>query len=251
MGAITFSLDLGLVKALRKVMPIEIFVETGTFTGDTIELVKNHFQKIYTVELSPSYYEAALVRFQSHHNVTAKHGDSADVLTNLQQALRNTSVLYYLDAHWCMAEDVAGGISQCPLIRELRAIESLNIGSVIIIDDARLFLAAPSAPNEISQWPTFDEVLLALRTISEHHKVMILNDVIIFFPPPAEIELTKYAQDHGTNWLDAINKARDYDSLASEVHNIQHSRSWRMTAPLRSCYRKVQHVTGKWNNLKK
>ena len=38
MGAISFSIDENLVKELRKFLPLEIFIETGTFLGDSLEL---------------------------------------------------------------------------------------------------------------------------------------------------------------------------------------------------------------------
>ena len=55
MGAVHFSLDTNLVKAIKSVLSLDVFVETGTFKGDTIENVKDYFTEIHSVELSEEY----------------------------------------------------------------------------------------------------------------------------------------------------------------------------------------------------
>lgn len=216
MGAVSFSIDLGLVAALKKALPLDVFVETGTFRGDTVELVKDHFREIHTVELSPEYYEAARSRFGARANIDLVQGDSAAVLAAWASGLHDKSVLYFLDAHWCVADNTAGETSQCPLLNEIRSIGQLNAESLIVIDDARLFLAPPLAPHEISQWPSFNEVLDVLRAMSPIHRVMVLNDNIVFFPPAASDAVLEYAQHAGTDWLAVTSKIRDYDNLRTQ-----------------------------------
>ncbi len=216
MGAVSFSIDLGLVNALKEAIPLDVFVETGTFRGDTVELVKDCFLEIHTVELSPEYFEAARFRFKVHAHIDLVHGDSAMVLATWASRLHDKSVLYFLDAHWCVADNTAGETSQCPLLDEILGIGQLNAASLIVIDDARLFLAPPSAPHEISHWPGFNEVLEALRATSPTHRVMVLNDTIVFFPPVAGSALLEYAQHAGTDWLAVTSKIRDYDNLHTQ-----------------------------------
>lgn len=216
MGAVSFSIDLGLVAALKRVLPLDVFVETGTFRGDTVELVKDHFREIHTVELSPEYYEAARSRFGARANIDLVQGDSAAVLAAWASGLHDKSVLYFLDAHWCAADNTAGETSQCPLLNEIRSIGPLTAESLIVIDDARLFLAPPLAPHEISQWPNFNEVLDALRAMSPTHRVMVLNDNIVFYPPAASDAVLEYAQHAGTDWLAVTSKIRDYDNLRTQ-----------------------------------
>jgi GT2 family glycosyltransferase len=216
MGAVSFSIDMGLVAVLKKVLSLDVFVETGTFRGDTVELVKDHFREIHTVELSPEYYEAARSRFEERANIDFVQGDSAAVLAAWASGLHDKSVLYFLDAHWCVADSTAGETSQCPLLNEIRSIGQLNAESLIVIDDARLFLAPPLAPHEISQWPSFNEVLAILRAVSPIHRVMVLNDNIVFFPPAASDAVLEYAQHAGTDWLAVMSKIRDYDNLRTQ-----------------------------------
>ncbi|MDQ1314258.1 MAG: hypothetical protein QG662_367 [Pseudomonadota bacterium] len=216
MGAVSFSIDPGLVAALKKALPLDVFVETGTFRGDTVELVKDQFREIHTVELSPEHYEAACARFRGQVQIDLARGDSAAALANWASGLHGKSVLYFLDAHWCVADNTAGEASQCPLLDEMRGIGQLNPESLIVIDDARLFLAPPPAPHEISQWPDFTEVLDALRAMSPIHRVMVLNDNIVFYPPAAGDVLLEYARHAGTDWLAVMSKIRDYDNLRTQ-----------------------------------
>ena len=126
-----------------------------------------------------------------------------DGLIELRSKLSDAGALYWLDAHWCAAGEAAGESSQCPLLDELSAIGKLNDRSVILIDDARLFLAPPLSPHEISQWPTFHEILSRLLSMGTGHELMVINDVIAFFPASANSALVSHAQAYGTDWLNA------------------------------------------------
>lgn len=219
MGAVSFSIDPGLVTALKQALPLDVFVETGTFRGDTVELVRERFKTVHSVELSREHYEAARLRFADRAHIDLVCGDSAEALARWMPGLHKKSVLYFLDAHWCAADNTAGGASQCPLLDEIRAIGRLNDESLIVIDDARLFLAPPPAPHEISDWPDMNAVLVALQRASPSHRAMVLNDVILFFPPSAGVALREYAQHAGMDWLAIVSKLRDYDSLRTQFDN--------------------------------
>jgi len=131
------------------------------------------------------------------------------------------SVLYWLDAHWCVAEEETGGQkSQCPLLQELEAIEKLNEQSVIIIDDARLFLATPPAPHEASNWPNFDDILGKLHALSSTHRVSVLNDTILFAPPAAADALHDYARLHSYDLLHELNKARRFAEVQAQCEEL-------------------------------
>lgn len=202
MGAVTFSLDTVLVEHLRTALPITTFVETGTFEGETITRVRPYFDEIHSIELSDLYFASAVKTFASDHGVHLHHGDSPDVLAKLRPALAARPVLYWLDAHWCNVDDSTGSeMSECPLLAELDALEELNEASVLIIDDARLFLATPPYPHDISNWPRLGEVLQKLSSLGGRHQIMIVNDVFIAFPEAASSAVSDYAREHGVDWL--------------------------------------------------
>lgn len=115
MGAINFSLDSNLVTELKKSLSLTHFVETGTFEGDTIEHVKSLFDRFISIELSREYYEKSENRFNNDYNIEILFGDSKNILPEIIKRVKNNSVLYWLDAHLCVADATAGEISQCPL----------------------------------------------------------------------------------------------------------------------------------------
>jgi len=204
MGAVSFSLDIRMVEFLQEVLPLSIFVETGTFEGDSVASLLSRFSEIYTVDLSEPYYARAVERFHSSNWVVAYNDDSPRVLASLHSRLCEASVLYWLDAHWCGVETIGNGRSHCPLLAELEAIGTLNSQSVVLIDDARLFLCTPPAPHETNAWPRFDEVLATLRNMSDRHEIMVINDVIAFFPTAIGDSVAEYAKEHSIDWLSSL-----------------------------------------------
>jgi FkbM family methyltransferase len=200
MGAIHFSLDPNLVHALRTTLPLESFVETGTFQGDTANAMAAHFSNVHTVELSEPLYAKAVDRLAPLKNVTVIHGSSPDALRDLSKTLAAKSTLYWLDAHWCGGGETSGRhTNECPLLAEIAAIRSLNDRSVVLIDDARYFIAPPPPPNTWESWPLIEEVISALRGLSDRHKIWIINDVIIFAPKACEPDVVRYSHTFGVD----------------------------------------------------
>jgi len=221
MGAVNFSLDIGLADVLKEGLKLKAFVETGTFQGDTVELLKDRFKRIYSIELSDEYYTAATARFSGLKHVHILQGDSSQVLKKVAADLREVPALYFLDAHWCVAENTAGVGSQCPLLAELESIGKLNASSVVVIDDARLFLAPPLAPHETSQWPTFSEILSRLQQMNGSHLIMVLNDNIVFYPESIHGIINDFGKKYGIDWLYALHTNRDYENLRHQFDGMQ------------------------------
>jgi myosin heavy subunit len=122
-----------------------------------------------------------------------------------------------LDAHWCVANDTSGEQSQCPLLEEILAIGQLNDQSVILIDDARLFLAPPPKPHEASQWPSLDNIINKLHKLSNQHEIMVINDVIVFYPTNVREPITEYAREVGVDWLRANQSLTENGSLREAI----------------------------------
>ena len=194
MGAVHFSIDLELVRALRRELPLRTFVETGTFRGDTAVVAAQEFDQVTTIELAAQLHARAVARLAPYPNVTARRGSSPDVLRELAPKLANESVLYWLDAHWC-GEATSGEKYECPLQQELESIGTLNSTSVVLIDDARLFLAPPPLPHDETQWPLLNEVVAQLTTLNARHLLWILNDVLVFAPPAAREAVVEYSRN--------------------------------------------------------
>lgn len=152
MGAIHFSIDVKLVEALARHLPFEVFVETGTYKGETVDRVKPYFKQVYSIELSDHFASLARARFQNDPKVRIIPGDAGVELKNLIPEIAGKSALFWLDSHWCDDTGTEGAASQCSLMKELAAIGELNPQSVILIDDARLFLSPPGRPHDYTKW---------------------------------------------------------------------------------------------------
>lgn len=114
----------------------QIFVETGTYRGDTIFSMEAHFQQLHTIELSQRLYELASARRSA--KIKFHCGDSTDVLPRLVPSLTHPTV-FWLDGHFCHG-DSAQGNKDCPLLEEISTIYELHQPyAIVIIDDARLF----------------------------------------------------------------------------------------------------------------
>ncbi len=201
MGAITFSLDKKLLDFFVAEMNIEVFVETGTFKGDSLAAASEVIRECHSVELSKEYFSLARQRFSQQPNVHLNLGDSAEYLSNLASELVNRPTLYWLDAHWCVADNTAGDESQSPLLEEIKALGKLGAASVLCIDDARLYLCPPPAPHRYADWPDFHGLMQVIQACAPEHRSMILNDVFIVYPAALYDSLRRFAYEHGVDWL--------------------------------------------------
>jgi phage pi2 protein 07 len=219
MGAISFSLDIHLVEHFQESLPLSIFIETGTFEGDTLENVLPYFDKIFSVEIAEFYYKKSLQRFSDQEKISLFQGDSSEFLSTIHNQVREQSCLFWLDAHWCSAEATDDQISQCPLIQEIEAIQSLNENSIILIDDARLFVCPPPKPHVFNEWPRFSAILKALHRISQHHEITIYNDVLVYYPEKISDRFNQYAYENAVDWLQIKHFSSYFDSLRVEIES--------------------------------
>jgi glycosyltransferase involved in cell wall biosynthesis len=207
MGAVRFSIDPGLVSVLASELPLKTFVETGTYEGASVRAVLPLFDEIHTIELSEELHARAREEFAENPEVHIHHGRSEEVLQELAPKLTDAKTLFWLDAHWSDEPAASGGEGGSPLLGELTAIGSLGPESVVMIDDARLFLAPPPAPAEPDQWPELAQVLAALSELSGEHEPMVIDDVIVFFPRKVKDAVRRYARESGTDWLAEVGRA--------------------------------------------
>ena len=130
------SLTLNEVKHYSK-WKSNVFIETGTYMGDTLYNMLHDFNKLYSIELSEKYFSQAVKRFDDN-KVTIIHGDSTIILKTLLNEV-NASIFFWLDGHWS-GGDTAKGNVDCPLLEEITIINDICKSKCIIaIDDVRLF----------------------------------------------------------------------------------------------------------------
>jgi hypothetical protein len=112
----------------------EIFVETGTYYGETTRLLSQAAKRVLTVELSPTHYSIAL-RTSKRPNIELTLGDSREFLRRVTPQLRG-KICFFLDAHPTNPETTPEGEIDIPILEELRIVTASPQTSLIIIDDA-------------------------------------------------------------------------------------------------------------------
>ncbi len=185
-----------LVLLLSNALRISIFVETGTFRGDTVKWAASHFKKVFTIENSEKLFQEVSSTYKHLKNVKFILGDSREVLASLLAEIHEPA-LFWLDAHWC-GTDSWGADDECPLIQELEIILSARIDHFILIDDARLFLSPPPLPHVVEQWPTIDVVCRTVYSKRSEYYLVVFEDVIVAVPNVARLLVAEYCQAANT-----------------------------------------------------
>jgi hypothetical protein len=133
-----------IVKKLGQIISkYNIFIESGTFGGETIVNLRNSFQTLYTIELSEKYYQYfdEIRNREKYYNIQNLFGDTVEVLPKILDSLKETDrVIFWLDGHWSSL-DTAKGEKDCPVIDECISIDQIykSDEAIILIDDYRLF----------------------------------------------------------------------------------------------------------------
>jgi len=149
------------------------FVETGTYLGQTVELVrlsKRHFREIYSIELNKELADKSIRYFaQKDPRIKIIHGDSVDVIRDLcKEHGFEEPITFWLDAH--ASGPLAGGkTGPCPLIDELKAIKETGRNDhTIFIDDRRLLGTAEWGGVQES------EIMDLLKEINPNYNIFYL-----------------------------------------------------------------------------
>lgn len=183
MGNVNFGPDEARTLALRDQYHLRVFVETGTYKGNTTKWAVQHFERVFTIEGDRKRFEKTQADLGNARpsNATYIFGDSRHKLAGVLAAVHEPCLLW-LDAHWNGggAREAYELGDECPLREELEAVNASTVAArhVLMIDDARLFLAPPPYPHHPEQWLAYPEIeaLLAPR------RVYVLDDVIYAEP---------------------------------------------------------------------
>lgn len=147
------------------------FVETGTWKGDAVGRMLGVSKHIYSIEFQPFLAQKAKERFADYSFVDIRQGDSAIILPQILDEIREPT-LFWLDGHF------PPGASEncCPTFTELKSI-LLNPekGHVILIDDAHDFRGK-------SGYPTINEVIECVADSRPDLSVTVKNDILRIVP---------------------------------------------------------------------
>lgn len=145
------------------------FVETGTYSGDTVDALRNEFRSIYSIELQPAFYAQAKKRFAGLDHIHILNGDSAALLPQILSDIK-IPCLFWLDAHYSSG-NTARGSKDTPVVEELNHILSNPQDHVILIDDARFFTGH-------GDYPRLDQVKRMVLQRRPHYFFDVRHDII-------------------------------------------------------------------------
>ena len=160
----------------------EVFIETGTYMGDTVEYLKNDFKRLFSIELNEDLAAKAAKRFSNESKIKIVQGDSATQLASILSSI-NSPVSFWLDGHYSSEFQLGNeyivtgkGEKDTPIMEELLQIaQNPGKNHVILIDDARLF-------NGNDDYPTKHQVREFVKLKMPGHKLSIKNDIIRILP---------------------------------------------------------------------
>lgn len=125
-----------------------VFVETGSFRGDGIQLALDaDFEVIRSIDISVENVQFCSNRFDVHNPATPGVidlwvGDSAHWLERMIRGI-NEPITFWLDSHWQMFDNEPQGRNPWPLLAELSQIREHPIKTHTIIIDDMLMLTHP------------------------------------------------------------------------------------------------------------
>ncbi|MEM1282613.1 MAG: hypothetical protein AAGG81_03585 [Chlamydiota bacterium] len=114
----------------------KIFVETGTFCGDSVQKALDAgFKHVYSLEINPKEHMISRKRFARQRNVHLFLKDSSYQLWDVISSIHEP-ITFWLDAHNGFPDPNAVGVSNTALMGELEQIKRHPIKNhIILIDD--------------------------------------------------------------------------------------------------------------------
>jgi len=160
---------------LRNAICDSLWVETGTFLGDTTDVLARNANKVYTIEPAEEFYLLAINRFKNIHNVEVIKGTSEEVFPLLLPTISG-NINFWLDGHFS-AGATYHGENDTPVLVELANIEKYfsNFDRfVIFIDDVRCF---NSSNPSFSQYPPLNTLV---EWANKHNLIWTIeHDILI------------------------------------------------------------------------
>lgn len=183
------ELERSFLEQLSKIFLVDIFVETGTYMGNTTANALPFFSRIDSIELSPELFKRAIDRFKSSPTIHLHQGNSSEVFKKLLPTLKGT-VLFFLDAHYSGkgtamgAEGSSSAKALTPIRQELQAIADAHVKNcIILIDDIRIFGAKINEKEYIADWayPSIADLLKMLFAINPNFEPVLIGDMLLAY----------------------------------------------------------------------
>jgi hypothetical protein len=165
-----------LLRLARRHRRLKVFVETGTFYGDTIAFMRPQFDELHSIELDAKLHAKARERFAGDAAIHLWQGDSGDLMVRVLAAICKPA-MFWLDGHYS-GEGTARGVEDTPIYHELEHLSQhpLRDQHLVVIDDARLF-------DGNNGYPTLEALRTKAIKLGFSH-MSLKDDMILFSAQP-------------------------------------------------------------------
>jgi hypothetical protein len=148
----------------------QIFVETGTFSGDGIQKALDAgFEEVYSIDIDEKQVQNSLYRFRNQKNVHVFVKDSSYQLWDVIKGIK-MPVVFWLDAHNGFPDPNAIGVKNTPLLEELEQIKRHPIKThTILIDDLHC------CGTLLFDFLTLDQIIAKVREINPKYVISFVD----------------------------------------------------------------------------
>ena len=143
-------------------------VETGTYYGEMVAAMKNHFERIYSIEYVPELASRATRKFARDEHVRIFCGDSRLVMPEVL-ALMEGPALFWLDAGYYGWVGIR--TNEQRLSAELEMILSHRFPHIILLDDARGLIGRDGIPS-VADVKSYVESTFPQRSVEVEYDIM-------------------------------------------------------------------------------
>ncbi len=147
---------------------LKTLVETGTYYGEMVAAMKNHFDRIYSIEYVPALAERAKRKFARDEHVRIFCGDSRVVMPGVLALLKQRA-LFWLDAGYYGW--VGMRTDDQRLSVELEMILSHPYPHTILLDDARGLTGQDGIPS-VGDVKAYVESKFPERTVEVKYDIL-------------------------------------------------------------------------------
>jgi len=209
------ALKASFLKKMADLFQTDIFIETGTCHGSTLDNAKNYFKILYSVEKERHFYNKAIKKFERDLNINLFCEKSPKFLAEILPQI-SEKALFWLDAH-CDEESTA-------ILQEIEAIKKYySQAPIILVDDILLFKISKN-------YPTVMELKEQLLSIRENYEFVLLFDAALAFPSELGLDISpvlkactlSYLSEEGNEKAEktiSLCKGKE-KSLILELHKI-------------------------------
>jgi hypothetical protein len=147
---------------------VQTLVETGTYYGEMVAAMKNHFDRIYSIEYVQELASRATRKFARDEHVRIFCGDSRLVMPEVL-ALLEGPALFWLDAGYYGWVGIR--TNEQRLSAELEMILGHRFAHIILLDDARGLTGRDGIPS-VADVKSYVESTFPQRSVEVEYDIM-------------------------------------------------------------------------------